>query len=193
MQFEYAPGATPIDPDEAAGLIPDYISTQRELNELEAVNIAAAVSWARRTRANVLSSHYARELHKRMFADVWKWAGSFRRSDKNIGLPWEKVPTALEELRRNTKYQIEHEVFPPDELAARFHHGLVSIHCFVNGNGRHARMMTDALLARVLNRPAFSWGNATETGEKVVRDRYIAALRAADRQQFEELFAFVRS
>jgi Fic-DOC domain mobile mystery protein B len=193
MQFADEPGATPIDPDEAAGLIPDWLATKSQLNRLEAENIAAAAAWASSGRADILRSHYVRELHKRMFGEVWAWAGTFRGSDKNIGIPWERVPTALEDLLRNTDHQITHNVFGADELAARFHHRLVFIHCFPNGNGRHARLMTEILLTKRLGRESFTWGEATGGDKKHVRDTYIAALKAADGGDFGALFAFVRT
>lgn len=193
MQFEVAPGATPIDPNEATGLIPLHVTTQDQLNEVEAVNIANAMDWAVRRPANILDSKFVRQLHKRMFGEVWEWAGTFRRTDKNIGLPSEQVATALEELLRNTQYQIEHQVYAPDEIAIRFHHRLVAIHCFPNGNGRHARLLTDLLLTKVLRRPKFSWGEMSGSDAANIRTGYIAALQAADGGRFDDLLALVRS
>ena len=128
-----------------------------------------------------------------MFNKTWNWAGTFRTTDKNIGCDWTVVEVKLNQLLGNTKHWVENETFAPDETAARFHHGLVWIHPFPNGNGRHSRMVADALLKQ-LGQKAFSWGsegNRVSAGE--VRARYLAALRAADKNDFTELLAFVRS
>lgn len=188
------PGQTPIDPDEREGLIPD-IATREELNALEAANIAIAAAWLQRARSvDPLSTAFLKLLHKRMFSKVWKWAGKYRRSDKNLGGSWETVPMRFEELVRDVAVQVKEKSFAPDEIAVRFHHRLVfSIHPFPNGNGRHARMATDLLLTRVLGRLAFSWGSAALGPGGTARPRYIAALRQADGHDYAGLISFVRS
>jgi Fic-DOC domain mobile mystery protein B len=191
----HAPGATPLDPDEAAGLIPGHISTQSELNEWEQANILEAGRWLKhpaRKREDVLSERFARELHKRMFHRTWKWAGTFRRSDKNIGIDWRQIGVQLRNLLDDVKYQLEHKTYPADEIATRFHHRLVSIHPFPNGNGRHARMMTDVLLAKV-GAANFSWGRADIVSAGATRETYLHALQAADAGNIAPLLAFVRS
>ena len=187
-------GQTPLDPDEKAGLIPRHIDTQGALNDWEQENILQATRWLRRAKVpEVLSEGFCRELHRRMFDKTWTWAGTFRTSDKNIGCDWTLVAVKVNQLLGNAKYWVENETFPPDETAARFHHALVWIHPFPNGNGRHSRMMADALLKQ-LGQKSFAWGdggNVVSASE--VRARYLAALRAADRNDFAELLAFVRS
>jgi Fic-DOC domain mobile mystery protein B len=193
MDFEYAPGATPLDPDEAAGLIPQHITTQGELNEWEQTNILQGLRWAQRQKKReVLDEPFLRELHRRMFDETWQWAGSFRRSDKNIGVDWRQIPVQLRNLLDDVKAQIEYGSYPIDEIALRFHHRLVWIHPFANGNGRHARLATDLLIARLGGAP-FSWGSQSlvEAGEQ--RKCYLAALRAADGREYQALLAFARS
>ena len=188
-------GSTPLDADESEQLIPDHIRTRNELNEWEQANIAAAAAWiARRRRSaeRILSSAFVREVHRRMFAGTWKWAGAFRRSDKNIGVHWPTIASQLEELLANTKHQLAEQAYAPDEIAARFHHRLVQIHAFPNGNGRHARIMTDELL-RALDRPRFSWGSRLLHVTGGARTIYIDALRAADEGDFGPLVRFIRS
>lgn len=197
FEITYPPGATPLDPDEIAGLIPDYITTQAELNELEQKNIQEAVVWAQNRRSSdVLNLGFINELHRRMFGQVWKWAGKARTSGKNIGIEWSQIATQLAQLLADTKYWIEHESFPTDEIAARFHHRLVQIHAFANGNGRHARLMTDLLLGELGHAP-FSWGMRTSKSPietaGVRRQEYIAALQAADRNDYSLLLKFVKS
>lgn len=187
-------GQTPLDPDETAGMIPRHIETKGALNDWEQENMLQAIKWLRRAKVPaVLSESFCRDLHRRMFNKTWKWAGTFRMSDKNIGCDWTLVAVKLNQLLGNAEYWVENETFPPDELAARFHHALVWIHPFPNGNGRHSRMMADALLKQ-LGRPAFSWGSgANLISANEVRARYLAALRAADKNDFTALLAFVRS
>jgi len=187
-------GQTPLDPDEKAGLIPDHLATQSELNDWEQENILRAVRWLKRARSPaVLSEGFCRELHRQMFGKTWAWAGTFRLSDKNIGCDWTQVAMRIKDLFDNTRWWIDNATFPSDEIGARFHRDLVWIHPFPNGNGRHARMMADALL-RSLGRPAFSWGGGGSlVAANDARSRYLAALRAADQGDHQPLLAFVRS
>ena len=195
MEFQYAAGATPLDPDEAAGLVPSHITTQADLNAWEQANILQAVRWvARQKKRDLLTEGFVRDLHRRMFDQTWKWAGTFRQSNKNIGVDWTQVAVKLRNLLDNTRFQIDHKVFEPDELVVRFHHQLVWVHAFPNGNGRHARLMAD-VLAQQLGRPRMTWGGADVelVSMGTVRDRYLKALREADQGQWSALIAFARS
>jgi len=195
MEFQYAPGATPLDPDEAAGLVLTHITTQGDLNAWEQANILQGDRWARRQKKrDLLDEGFVRELHKKMFDQTWQWAGTFRKSNKNIGVDWPQISMKLRDLLDNTRYQIEHQVFDPDEIVVRFHHQLVWIHAFPNGNGRHARLMADILTMR-LGLPRMTWGGGTValTSVGAVRETYLTALRAADRGQLENLIEFARS
>lgn len=186
-------GSTPIDPDEADGLIPKHIENRAELNEWEQANIAAAEAWlATRRNHPVLDLEFLRGLHARMFGDTWTWAGHFRTTAKSIGIAAHQVPEAISNLIANTAWQIEHKVFEADEIAIRFHHELVRIHPFPNGNGRHARLITDLLLLK-LGRDRFSWGSAAIGRSSETRARYLEALRAADNGDLGRLRGFVRS
>jgi len=195
MQFHYPPGATPLDPDEAVGLVPTHITTQEDLNAWEQINIAQGERWAERQKKRpLLDERFVRDLHRQMFDKTWDWAGTFRKSNKNIGVDWTQVSVRLRDLLGNTQYQIESQVFDAEEIAVRFHHQLVWIHAFPNGNGRHARLMADLLAIR-LGRARLSWGDGHTSGAPIsaVRDRYLAALRAADQGQFGDLIGFARS
>lgn len=192
LNLLYPDGATPLDPDEADGLIPRHITTHADLNEWEAANILKAQQWLySRRRTGVLSEDFCIALHRRMFAETWGWAGSFRRSDKNIGCDWRYVGVKLRDLLNDARYWLERGTYSTDEAAARFHHRLVAIHCFPNGNGRHARLMTDALLREVGALP-FSWGHGDLIAANTVRHQYLDALSTADRGDLSKLFAFVR-
>lgn len=192
--FSYPPGATPLDPDELIGLKLVHITTRRELDRWEQDNIQEAMSWLERKRkSNVLDEKFIRQLHQRMFNKIWAWAGDFRRTDKNIGGSWTMIPIDLRNLLDDVKFWISAKTFTPDEIAFRFHHRLVLIHLFPNGNGRHARLITDTLLTEVLNEESFTWGSGDLNNPGDVRKKYIDALRAADQQNYELLQLFVRS
>lgn len=189
----HAPGATPLDPDEARGLIPGHIRTQAELNQWEQANVLEGSTWALRSRGrDFLSEGFVRELHRRMFGNTWRWAGTFRTTGKNIGVDSLQIGVKLRDLLNDANYWLEHRTYAVDEIAARFHHRLVAIHPFSNGNGRHARLMTDVLLKRQ-GAAAFTWGGANLESVGDARDRYLAALRAADAGDYAQLLAFVRS
>ncbi|HYL14863.1 MAG TPA: mobile mystery protein B [Terriglobales bacterium] len=138
-----------------------------------------------------MSEKFVHELHRRMLGDVWRWAGKFRTSERNLGIAFYEIPVALRQLLDDTKAWIEYKAYPPDEIAARFHHRLVQIHPFPNGNGRHARLMADLLVMR-LGGERFSWGSANLQDASAVRQRYIAALQAADDHDIGPLLAFAR-
>jgi len=184
--------ATPLSAEEREGLIPSYISLRGELNEAEQANILEADAWAFARQRTVLDQRFLNTLHQRMYGNVWRWAGAYRKSQKNIGVEYYKIPTELRVLLDDCRYWLEHDTYPPDEIAARFHHRLVSIHCYPNGNGRHARLAADLLLIS-LERDRFSWGSANLIDAGATRAAYVAALRAADNHDYDPLLAFVRS
>ena len=193
IKFDYAPGATPLDHDEAAGLIPGHITTQGQLNEWEAANILRGEKWAfSRKHDDLLSLQFMRLLHKKLFGDTWKWAGLFRTTAKNIGIEAGQIGSELTKLCDDIAYQIDHKSYPVDEMAARFHHRLTWIHPFPNGNGRFSRTMADLLLVQN-GVERFTWGaeNLVEAGE--VRRQYIESLHAADKKDCVPLLNFVRS
>ncbi len=191
---DYPEGATLIDPDEAVDLLLTHITTRSELDRWEQDNIVEALIWLDKTTpTDILNEQFVKELHQRMFANVWKWAGHFRRSDKNVGKPWYQISTNLKNLCDDVRLWIELQEYPPDEMAIRFHHRLVLIHPFPNGNGRHARLMTDLLLENILNCSRFTWGSEDLSRAGNARQRYIAALHAADKHNYELLRRFVRT
>ena len=184
--------ATPLSEEEREGLIPSYITLRGELNEAEQANILEAQEWAFGRKRNVLDERFLNNLHRRMFGNVWRWAGQYRHTGKNVGVDAYRIPLELRQLIDDCQFWIEHETYVPDEISARFHHRLVWIHPYPNGNGRHARLATDLLL-RTLGREPFSWGSANLVDPGQTRAQYVAALRAADRHEFQMLLAFVRS
>lgn len=183
---------TPLDAEEREQLIPSYITLRRELNEAEQVNIASAAKWLSLRKRDVLDESFLRELHKRMFGDVWRWAGKYRKTSRNIGVDAYRIPMDIMQVIGDAKFWVENATYSPDEIAVRFSHRLVSIHPFPNGNGRFSRMVGD-LLAVQLGQPRFSWGSQNLVDANATRAAYIAALRAADAHDINPLIAFARS
>ena len=184
--------ATPLTEAEKRDLKPAYIATRAELNAAEQENIALGQDWALRRRRDILTESFVKSLHLHMFNDVWRWAGRFRTSERNIGIDHWEIPVALRVLLDDTKTWIEHNAYLPNEIAVRFHHRLTHIHPFPNGNGRHARLIADLLIMQLGGeRFSWGWGSLREPGGS--RRRYIAALREADNHNIEPLLTFARS
>lgn len=193
MNWDYPPGATPLDPDEAEGLIPKHIIDHGQLNEWEFQNVLDGERWAfGRKHKDVLEIRFIRTLHKRMFGDTWRWAGNFRTTEKNIGVDPVRIQPALHDLFKDVEAQLQHLSYPLDEIAARFSHRTVSIHPFANGNGRFSRTIADLLLVQN-GTERFTWGASDLIAEDEVRKAYLQALRAADAKDYGPLLAFVRS
>lgn len=184
--------ATIVPPDKRADLIPSHITLRRELNELEQENILTASVWALQRRHDPVSESFVRKLHRRMFRKVWRWAGKYRTTNTNLGVDRTLIQPRLYEVLDNTRFWVENKTFSPDETAIRFHHALVSVHPFSDGNGRWSRLMADVLTAR-LERPRFTWGGGDLGDAGQMRQKYIDTLKAADNQDFSLLLAFARS
>ncbi|MCB0472294.1 MAG: mobile mystery protein B [Flavobacteriaceae bacterium] len=196
LNLNYTPGQTPIDEEEKEGLKIKSITTQSELDQFEQLNIEKAIAWSMHTNLKperVLTEKFIKDLHKRMFGDVWKWAGKFRTSEKNIGIKWNQISVALKNLLDDTNYWIENKTFTPEEIAIRFKHRLVSIHCFPNGNGRHSRMMADILMEYIFGEEIFSWHQSNMVKADDTRKEYIAALKKADNGEIKPLIDFAKS
>ncbi|MER0171494.1 MAG: mobile mystery protein B [Nitrosomonas sp.] len=183
---------TPLTDEEREQLIPAYITLRHELNEAEQINIGQALRWATARKRDVLDQNFLRQLHKRMFGDVWRWAGRYRTSARNIGVDAYRITMDVHQAIDDACYWIEHKTYPPDEIAVRFSHRLVAIHPFPNGNGRVSRLIGD-LLAQQLEQEPFTWGRANLVDVGETRARYIEALRAADNHDIKPLLLFARS
>jgi Fic-DOC domain mobile mystery protein B len=193
--FQEPDHATPLEPGEREGLLQTWISNRQDLNEAERDNIVKGAAWARSRRnreaASLLMEDFAKLLHKRMFGEVWKWAGTYRQTPRNIGIDANRIPTEIPMMLNDVRYWIEHKTYAPDEVAVRLHHRLVAIHPFPNGNGRHARLIADLLIEQLGSHP-FSWGSGNLTDIGQLRTTYIAALAAADNHDVGPLLAFAR-
>jgi len=195
LNLEYINGQTPIDEDEKEGLLIPSVTTRSELDEFEQLNIDEANQWLlgkKFTVEKVLTEDFVKELHKRMLGNVWKWAGQFRTTDKNIGSDKYRIGIDLKMLLDDCKYWIENKTFSEDEIAVRFSHRIVKIHYFANGNGRHSRMMGDILIEKCFGKEPFSWGSKNLTEISKTRNEYIIALRLADEGSYSALIKFAR-
>lgn len=196
LDLDYMDGQTPLDEEEREGLRIPAIATRRELDEFEQQNIEQAVQWTmgRSFKPNtVFTEEFIRKLHKRMYAEVWAWAGEFRKTNKNIGIDKWQIPIRLRYLLDDIRYWHENNTYPPDEIAIRFKHRIVSIHCFPNGNGRHSRLMADIIIEKIYKLPVFTWGAALDLSKNDARVTYLKAVKAADHGDFSLLLAFARS
>ena len=187
--------SAPLTRDETEALLLMHITTREELYRWEQDNMLEALAWLERRRSReILSEDFFLELHRRMFGNVWKWAGLYRTTDGERGAPWMLLPVTGGMLIDDVEFWINRLKNPPDVCAVHFHHRLVSLRLFPDGNGRHGRLMTDLLLQNVLERPRFSWGDARPEREgRSARQRYIEALQAADELDYGPLLEFVRS
>jgi Fic-DOC domain mobile mystery protein B len=183
---------TPLDAEERQQLIPSYITLRRELNEAEQINIAHAEKWLTSRRGDALNEAFLRELHRRMFGQVWRWAGKYRETPRNIGVDANRVRMDIAQAIDDARFWVENATYAPDEIAVRYSHRVVAIHPFPNGNGRISRMVGD-LLAIYLGQPRFSWGSQSLIDANVTRAKYVAALRAADAHDLVPLISFARS
>jgi len=192
--MEYPIGATPLDPDEMAGLLILAVETRADLDEVEQTNIQAGFKWLAKQRKysglDCLSMEFARELHQQLFGQVWSWAGQFRLTEKNIGIDPRHIATQLMNALADAQVWHEQSTYSRLEYAARLHHKLVFIHPFANGNGRWARILTDVVLEQVLATEPIDWGRGLLSISEHRRN-YLDALRAADRQDFSLLKAFM--
>ena len=196
LNFDPDDGQTPLADDEKEGLLIPTVATRGELDEFEQLNIEQAVEWTLRSRFNaekVFSERFVRELHRRMYGSIWKWAGAFRTTEKNIGIDPVMIPVELRKLLGDAAFWVENDSSVPDEIAIRFKHRLVQIHCFPNGNGRHSRLMADIVASHVLGEPVFSWGSENLVEYGVAREEYLAAVHEADAGDQRRLIVFARS
>ncbi len=196
LDLDYIDGQTPLDEDEKDGLLIPTIATRGELDEFEQQNIEQAVLWSlnRSFKAEaVFTEEFIRGLHKRMYNNVWAWAGEFRKSNKNIGVDKWQIPTELRTLLDDTKIWYANNTYSPDETTIRFKHRLVSIHCFANGNGRHSRLMADIVIEKIFKLPHYTWGAANLVKQGDTRSAYLNAIKAADKGDIEPLINFARA
>lgn len=194
--FEMLEGATPLDLDEIQGLLIDTISTQAELNFAEQQSIIESSKWIfQANHKNILTDQFFKNLHKKMFQSVWSWAGKYRTTNKNIGVESYVIPIEIKKLCDDCDYWIQNQTYDWNEIAARFHHKVVWIHPFANGNGRFSRILTDILIKKYQQKP-LTWGRNSYpkddfSDESNLRAEYILSLREADNKKIQKLIHFM--
>jgi Fic-DOC domain mobile mystery protein B len=196
LNLVYIEVQTPLDEEEKEGLLITTISTREELDEFEQYNIEKAIQWIysrKLKKEQLLSEKFIKELHKKMYSDVWRRSGKFRTSEKNLGIASYKIATELKILMDDCLFWIENNTFEPVEIAVRFKHKLVSIHCFSNGNGRHSRLMADLIMEKFFGKPILGWGRNNLVQQNNTRDFYIKAVKLADKNEFQTLIEFAQS
>lgn len=190
-------GATPIEAEDLEGLIPAFVATRADINVVEFESISRALPWARREAVRrgpieLLDVGFLFELHRRMFSDVWRWAGQQRRRESNIGVAPHQIVTDTRITLDDARFWHEHETFPLDERAARLHFRLVAIHPFRNGNGRCTRLFADLYL-EACGESVFTWGRGRLDVTGATRRTYLEAIMAAHGHDFAPLISFARS
>ena len=197
LDLNYENGQTPLEEEEKEGLLIPSITTREDLDEFEQLNIEKAVEWylvrKKFRKENILTEKFILDVHKKMFNDVWSWAGKFRKTNKNIGVDKHQIYIRLRQLIDNCKYWINHETYSDEEIAIRFKHELVSIHLFPNGNGRHSRLMADIMMKNIFKKPIFSWGQKNLVNKSSARKQYIKSLKNADNGAINDLIEFAIS
>jgi Fic-DOC domain mobile mystery protein B len=196
LDLAYIDGQTPLGEDEKEGLLIPTISTRTELDEFEQQNIEQAVQWAlmRSFKSEVVfTERLICNVHRRMYGEIWGGAGEFRKTNKNIGVDKWQIPTELKNLLDDAKYWLVHKTYDPEEMAIRFKHRIISIHCFPNGNGRHSRLMADILITKIFKQPVFTWGTGNLVKQGDTRAVYLFAIEKADQGDIQPLITFARS
>ena len=195
LKIQYFDGQTPLDEDEKEGLLIKTISTRGELDEFEQSNIQQAIEWTIKnkfTKDQILTENFILFIHKKMFSEVWNWAGTKRKSNKNIGVDKYQISVEVKNLLEDCKFWIENETYNSDEIVIRFSHRLVKIHLFPNGNGRHSRLIADILISNVFDKPVYSWGRYDLTKSGDIRREYLNAIYEADKGNIQPLINFAR-
>jgi len=196
LKLDYIDGQTPINEDEKVGLRIKTVSTREELDEFEQANIQQAIEWTLKNTFNkeeILSEEFILLLHKKMFGEVWNWAGTVRKTNKNIGVDKFMITVELRTLIDDCKYWIDHQTFDPDEIAIQFSHRIVKIHVFPNGNGRHSRLIADIIVSNLFQKPVFTWGRTNLSKTSDIRKQYLNSIYEADRGNIQPLLAFART
>jgi Fic-DOC domain mobile mystery protein B len=195
LELDYTDGQTPLDEDEKEGLLISTISVRAELDEFEQLNIEQAIQWIIQKKFRqevVLSEAFIKQVHKKMYGHVWAWAGTFRKTNKNLGVDKWQIGIELKNLLDDTSHWISRDIYSPEEIATRFKHRIVSIHCFANGNGRHSRLMADIIIEKIFQLPVFNWGATNLIKQGDSRKIYLKSVRCADAGDYGPLLVFAR-
>lgn len=186
-------GSTPLDPDQIRGIKFSHLVNMGELDEVEDLNIQKGLEWLNRQKGDdYLSMEFLCKLHEKLFGDVWKWAGTFRKVEVNLSkIKYYDVGPQLKMFFEDAKLWIEGGRMSWDEISAEMHHRLIAIHPFPNGNGRTTRIYTEYVQKR--NKQAVtSWKASLNHDPKERRRVYIKSLQQADKGDFRPLIEFMQ-
>ena len=195
LNIDYIEGQTPIDEEEKNGIRIKSITTRAELDEFEQLNIEKAIQWTfgkKWTVLQILTEDFIKQLHYKMFSDVWSWAGEYRKTNKNIGVPYFQIQMSIKQLLDDSMFWHINNTYQDDEFALRFKHRIVSIHCFANGNGRHSRLMADIIINQIFKKQIFTWSMNNLSKVSTERTNYLTAVKAADIGDYSKLISFAR-
>lgn len=196
LELLYIKGQTPINEEEKEGLRIATINNQSDLDEFEQLNIEEALQWifAKKFKPQqVFTEKFICNLHKRMYGNVWAWAGKFRKTEKNLGVKQYLIPMQLKNLCDDALFWIDNNTYPAEEIAIRCKHRIVSIHCFPNGNGRHSRLLADIIIEKLFHKKPFSWGAENLSKDGNTRKEYLKAVKEADNNKYQPLLDFANS
>lgn len=196
LEIEYIEGQTPLDEDEKEGILIKSITTRGELDEFEQFNIEKAIEWTLGKKWKpeyILSEDFVKELHKRMFKEVWYWAGEFRKTNKNIGVDKYQIGVSVKQLLDDGLFWLKNKTYSEEEFAIRIKHRIVKIHCFPNGNGRHSRLIADIIISQIFGKPVFTWNGTNLNKKGEARSNYLTAIKLADIGDVKPLIIFANS
>jgi Fic-DOC domain mobile mystery protein B len=183
-------GATPLG--DYSGLKQSWVQTRDDLAVAEGANIGSAIDWLTTARVDDwFTVTFYQQLHRRMLGDVWTWAGTYRTTQTNIGVQPQHIPRELGHVAMHA-HQDWHAGWPLIASVAVYHHALVQVHPWPDGNGRFARLATDVVVQRLSGMPALAWTTGSLTTNGTERDEYITALKAADGGNHGPLTEYLR-
>lgn len=195
FSFKDRDGQTPLPPELQKGLKLKHIQNMGELDEFEEKNIAEGLVWLKKNNENYRQYNFWEKLHKKLFGNVWSWAGKLR--DHELDNPYFLLPhhirPALKTLEDDFEYWLKKREISFNEIAARFHERIETIHPFPNGNGRFGRILVEHFCLKE-KAEVPKWGMAIKNDPKLRREKYIDALDEARRtKKYEVLIKFMYS
>ena len=196
LDLEPKKGDTLLSPEELDMLIPKHVTIRAQLDEVEQANIEEGLVWLLSQRnitaEKLFSKEFQDKLHIKMLGQVWEWAGKTRTRETNIGVMPHQIEIERKKLNDDAVFWCEATVMTPKELAITFHHKLIQIHCYPNGNGRHGRIMADLIVEKLYEMKRLDWITEDMLHEGEARDIYIDAMKSADDNSYKLLFGLIK-
>lgn len=154
----------------------DLYDLEQLIQDEVADDLVAEIVDGALTISELLTDHFVRELHRRLYGPVWEWGGRQRSRESNIGIAPQRIAVELRHSLDDLRYQWEHATgVTPRYLGIAAHAALVHIHPFVDGNGRLTRLLADLLFLAAQDESvlAYDW--------EIDRRTYIRLLGEYDR------------